>query len=201
MLGLPKNTEISKPLHKNKFYLKFNMPNKAQESFDADVSRIVLTNEVSVMSTSIAKGETMDGFFVVHVLLKKEDFDEKNISLIAKFLPRKILMVLEFEGKATLAVYETKLIRNNWQPIEDITVNLQGLNFDEVWANIVHTVQGGEWNKEFSLGENLERKFEIEAILKEIEKLERLIKNEKQPKKKFELVQKMKKLECLLREG
>ena len=194
MLGLPKNTEISKPLHKNKFYQKFNLVSKAQADFDEDVSKITVVNEVSVMSTNIAKGETVDGFFVVHVLLKKENFSEKNISLIAKFLPRKILMVLEFDGNATLAIYETKLLRNEWQPIDDISITLQGLNFDEVWSNIVHTVQGGEWNEELTVTENVQHQTEIENIIKEIARLEKQIKNEKQPKKKFELVQKLKKL-------
>lgn len=198
MLGLPQNTEILKPLHKNKFYQKFNLANKAQADFDEDVSRIAVVNEVSVMSTNIAKGETVDGFFVVHVLLKKENFSEKNISLIAKFLPRKILMVLEFEGKATLAVYETKLLRNEWHTIDDINIALQGLNFDEVWSNIVHTVQGGVWDKELSIEENIGHQIEIENIQKEITRLEKQIKNEKQPKKKFELVQKMKKMKELL---
>lgn len=194
MLGLPKNTEISKQLPKKGFFLKFGMDNKAQESFDRDISRMFVINEVSVKSTNISKGETLSGFFVVHVLLKRKEFSEKNIALIPKFLPSKVLMVLEFEGEAVLATYETKLLTSEWQPIDDISISLKGLNFDEVWANVVHAVQGGEWDEELTIAENIGHQIEIENIQKEISKLEKQIKNEKQPKKKFELVQKMKTL-------
>ena len=194
MLGLPKNTDISKQLAKSKFFLKSGMDNKAQESFDHDVSRMIVVNEVSVKSTNISKGETMSGFFVVHVLLKRKEFSEKNIALISKFLPSKVLMVLESEGEAILSVYETKLLTSKWQPVEDISVSLHGLNFDEVWANVVRAVQGGEWNEELTIAENIGHQIEIENIQKEIARLEKQIKNEKQPKKKFELVQKMKNL-------
>ena len=194
MLGLPKYTEISKPIFKKNLYLKFNVTSKAQEAFDADIAKITIVNEISTVSTSVAAGETVKGFFVVLVQLKKEDFSDKNIELLSKYIPHKTVYALEFDGRIALAVYETKLIKTQFQPAEDINLSIHGLNLDEVWANIVHTVQGGEWDENLSVTENVEHQIEIENILKEIAKLEKQIKNEPQPKKKFELVQEMKKL-------
>lgn len=194
MLGLPKSTELSRVLAKNNVYMKLNMNSKAKEAFDADISKITIVNEVSPVSTSIAAGDTVSRFFIVHILLKKESFSEKNIELLSKFIPHKTVFALEYEGKICLAVYETKLIRNQFQPADETTLSLQGLSLDEVWANVVHTVQGGEWDEELTVTENVQHQIEIENILKEIVRLEKQIKNEKQPKKKFELVQKMKKL-------
>ena len=194
MLGLPRSTEISKILTKKNIYLKLNLNTSAKEDFDASISKITIVNEISPVSASVVAGENVSRFFVVHILLKKENFSEKAIVLLSKFIPHKTIFVLEYEGRAALAVYETKLITNEFQPVGDLTLSLQGLNLDEVWSNIVHTIQGGEWNEELTVAENIQQHIEILNILKEIEKLEKQIKNEKQPKKKFELVQKMKKL-------
>ena len=194
MLGLPKNTEISKSIFKKNLYLKFNMNEAAKRSFDEDIAKVTIVNEVSPVSTNIAAGEEVSRFFVVHVVLKRENFSDKNIELLSKMIAQKMLFVLEYEGRAVLAVTEGKLLKTQWADIDGLTVPFEGLNLDAVWSKIVSAVLGGEWNENLTVTENVEHQKEIENILKEIAKLEKQIKNEKQPKKKFELVQKMKKL-------
>ena len=74
-------------------------------------------------------------------------------------------------------------------------LELKGLNFDEVWENIIKQIEGGEWDSNLSLSENIELKERKEKLQKEIDKLEKLARKEIQPKKKFELVNKKRKLE------
>ena len=194
MLGLPKNTEISKSIFKKNLYLKFNMNEAAKRSFDEDIAKVTIVNEVSPVSTNIAAGEEVSRFFVVHVVLKRENFSDKNIELLSKMIAQKMLFILEYEGRAVLALTEGKLLKTPWTDIDGLMVPFEGLNLDAVWSKIVSVVLGGEWNNELSIGENIDNQAELERIKKEIAQLERQIKNEKQPKKKFELVQKMKKL-------
>ena len=35
---------------------------------------------------------------------------------------------------------------------------MKGLNFDEVWENIIKQIEGGEWDSNLSLSENIELK-------------------------------------------
>ena len=194
MLGLPKTTELSKSIFKKNLYLKFNMNEAAKRSFDEDIAKVTIVNEVSPVSTNIAAGEEVSRFFVVHVVLKRENFSDKNIELLSKMIAQKMLFVLEYEGRAVLALTEGKLLKTQWTDIDGLTVPFEGLNLDAVWSKIVSVVLGGEWDDTLNIEENIEQHAELVQISKEILKLEKQIKNEKQPKKKFELVQKMKKL-------
>ena len=80
-------------------------------------------------------------------------------------------------------------------PETKATIELSGLNFDDVWENIIKKIEGGEWNNDLSLEENIVLKEQKEKLQKEIDKLEKLARKEVQPKKKFELVNQKRKLE------
>lgn len=47
MLGLPKSTEMNKQLPKKAIYAKFQMNTASKDKVDADISRIVIVNEIS----------------------------------------------------------------------------------------------------------------------------------------------------------
>lgn len=201
MLGLPKSTEMNKQLPKKAIYAKFQMNTASKDKVDADISRIVIVNEISPSRINIPAGEEVGSFFVLLVALKKKDFDEKTIAALSKLIPQNILFVLEFEGQSKLAVYRTKLLQTDWKPTESCTIELRGLTLDKVWVNAIRSLELGVWNEELSLDENLaihERQAKLE---KEIAKLEKQARAEKQPKKKFELVQRIKKLKDGLEGG
>lgn len=194
MLGLPKSTEMNKQLPKKAIYAKFQMNTAAKDKVDADISRITIVNEISPSRINIPAGEEVGSFFVLLVALKKKNFDEKTIAALSKLIPQNILFILEFEGKSKLAIYRTKLMQTDWKPTESCTLELRGLTLDKVWENIIRSLELGVWNEELTLDENLvlhERQAKLE---KEITKLEKQARAEKQPKKKFELVQQIKRL-------
>ncbi len=194
MLGLPKGAELSKQLPKKAIYEKFGMSNPAKEKFDADISRINIVAEISPNTVSIAGGETVSAIFVLQVILKHKEFDPKTISLISKLIDQNMLLVLDCEGERKLAIHHTKLIQTDWMSADDCTVNLTGLNLDTVWENLITQVGGIEIEEGHSLDEQIiidEQKAKRE---KEIARLEKLARAEKQPKKKFELVQQIKRL-------
>ena len=194
MLGLPKSTEMNKQLPKKAIYAKFQMNTAAKDKVDADISRIVIVNEISPSRINIPAGEEVGSFFVLLVALKKKNFDEKTIAALSKLIPQNILFVLEFEGQSKLAIYRTKLMQTDWKPTESCTLELRGLTLDKVWENIIRSLELGVWNEELTLDENLalhERQAKLE---KEIANLEKQARAEKQPKKKFELVQRIKQL-------
>lgn len=195
MLGLPKSTEMNKQLPKKAIYAKFQMSTAAKDKIDADISRIVIVNEISPSRINIPAGEEVGSFFVLLVALKKKDFDEKTIAALSKLIPQNILFVLEFEGQSKLAVYRTKLMQTDWKPTESCTLELRGLTLDKVWENAIRSLELGVWNEELSLDENLALHERREKLEKEIAKLEKQARAEKQPKKKFELVQRVRALQ------
>ena len=193
MLGLPKTTEMSKQLPKKAIYTKFQMNTAAKAKIDADISRITIVNEIAPNKVNIPAGEDVKSFFVLLVSLKRKEYDEKTIATLSKLIPQNILFVLEYEDESRLAIYHIKVMQTEWKPTENQRIELQGLNLDTVWENIVKSLECGVWNEELSLDENIALHNKQEQLKKQIEKLEKQARAEKQPKKKFELVQKIKK--------
>ena len=189
MLGLPTQTEVKKQLPKNAIYTKFQLNTAQKEKLDSDIARLVIVNEVLPTTINIEAGKEIKGFFVVHVALKKKEYSESTIIQLSKLIPQNILFVLEFEDIVQLAVYHTKLMHTEWLPKEEPTITLKGFDFDTVWENII--VQIG--SIEVKQGNTLDVQIAIDdkkiKLEKEIARLEKQARGEKQPKKKFELAQ------------
>ena len=194
MLGLPKATEMSKQLPKKAIYAKFQMNTAAKEKIDADISRITIVNEIAPNKVNIPAGDEVKNFFVLLVSLKRKEFDEKTIATLSKLIPQNILFVLEYGSESRLAIYHTKIMQTEWKPTEEQRIELQGLNLDKVWENLIRSLECGVWNEELSLDENIALHEQQEKLQRQIIKLEKQARAEKQPKKKFELAGKVKKL-------
>ena len=195
MLGLPKTTELNKQLPKKAIYAKFDMNAAAKEKFDADISRIAIVHEISPQTVkTIAATEEVPFFYVLLVTLKKRDYDVHTIAQISKLINQNMLLVLEYKDECRLAIYHTKLIQSDWQETADCRLQLKGLDLGAVWQNVVIQVGGIEIEEGHSLEQQIaadEHKAKVQA---EIERLEKLARKETQPKKKFELVQRITKL-------
>lgn len=194
MLGLPKSTEMSKQLPKKAIYAKFQMNTAAKEKIDADISRITIVNEIAPNKVNILAGDEVKNFFVLLVSLKRKEFDEKTIATLSKLIPQNILFVLEYGSESKLAIFHTKIMQTDWKPTEEQRIELQGLNLDKVWENIIKSLEFGVWNEELSLDENIALHEQQEKLQRQIIKLEKQARAEKQPKKKFELAGKVKEL-------
>ena len=194
MLGLPKATEVNKLLPKKAIYAKFQMNTATKDKVDEYISRITIVNELSPARVNLAEGENVKSFFVMNVSLKKKDFSESTIAMVSKLIPQNILMVLEHEEEARLAVYHTKLIQTEWMPKSELSVELKGFDLDAVWENIIIQIGGIRMEQGHSLDEQIALDEKRAKIQKEIDRLEKLARAEKQPKKKFELVQEIRKL-------
>lgn len=196
MLGLPRATEIKKIITKKKVYEHFGMEMSAdrRKSFDGDIARITVMNEVSPVSVNLAAGDEVKAFFVVLVQLRQKEFDRQNIAFISKMFGQKLLIVLEYEEQQRLAIWQTKLMMGEWTSPDSLHIELTGLDLDKVWAHAVAGIAGIELQQGGTLNEQIAQQEKREKLKKEIAKLEKLAWAEKQPKKKFELVQKMNRL-------
>ena len=203
MLGLPISTEIKKVIPKKKVFEHFGaeMSAERRKSLDADIARITLMNEISPDSVNITAGEDVRAFFVLLIALRRRDYDRQNIALIARMFGQKLLIVLEYEGKQQLAIWQTRLILGDWVEPEALRVELTGLDLDKVWANIVAGAAGVSLQQGQTLDEQLMTQQRRQKLEREIARLEKQTWAEKQPKRKMELVQQIKSLEQQLEEN
>lgn len=202
MFDLPKSTEIRKPIHKKLIYQKFSteLSGDKKSRFDEDISRIIITNEISENSVNIRATEDVSAIFVVLIELKTKDYNDRNIILVAKLFGQNLLLVLHYEEEYQLAIYETKLLKSDWKSEEDITLSMQGLDMKGVWDHLVTQVSGIAPEEGNTLSEQISIESEKEKLRKQIENLENKARKEAQSKKKFEMFQQIKEYQKKLEE-
>lgn len=199
MLGLPQSTEVKRPLPKVQLYKRFDWKPSQRESFDGEVSRLDFVNWIAPRTLpAIAEGAEVKEIFVIEVTLKTRDFGPKNIVLLAKSIPQRVIYLLRFEDEAMLAVYHTKLFTAPWQSLDSVTIELSGLNLDSVWQSIVSSIGQFSVEQENSLTEQIKVDEERDKLLRQIAALERQMNATKQPRRKRELFEQIKKLKTLL---
>ena len=201
MYGLPQSTEIKKQLPKKAIFAKFDLKPSQRESFDADISRIDVVAVVSPATIpAIAKSENILGIYVLAVQLKRKNYDAKNVALLSRFIPNKVVFALHFEEQVQFAISHTKLITSDWKSLspELSFLTLQGLSLDTVWDNIVISIGDIQVEQGKSVAEQISADNQRAKILAQIAVLERKMAIEKQPRRKREYFEQIKKLKSLI---
>ena len=197
MYGLPQSTEIRKQLPKKSIYAKFDLKPSQRESFDADIARIDIVAVVSSSTVpAIADGKDVKEIYVLALQMKRKEYDSKNMVLLSKLIPQKMVFVLLFEEQAQFAIFHTKLLTSAWQFLTPNSsfLTLQGLNLDAVWENIVTHIGHIDVEEGNTLSEQIATNAQREKILAQIAALERKMAVEKQPRRKRELFEQIKRL-------
>ena len=195
MFGFPSSTEIKKQLPKKAIYAKFDMSASQRERFDADISRIDIVAIVSLKTVpTLAEGEEVKEFYVLGVQLKQKEYDPKNITMLTKLIPHKMVFALYYEEEIQFAIYHIKLISSAWTPIEEARLPLSGLNLDSVWNNIVKEIGHIKVLEGNTLTEQIKADEEQTKLLAQIKMLERKMASEKQPRRKREYFEQIKNL-------
>lgn len=195
MFNLPEATEIRKNIFKNKIYSKYKeeLSGNKKEKFDREISKIIITNEISEKTIKIPKTEEISSIFIIEIDLKTRDYTESNIVLITRLFGQNILYILNYKDQYKLAIFKDKLITSQWKKEEEIDLRLQGLNLSSIWDNLV--IQVGDIKVEE--GKTLEEQIEIDERKEKLEKLitktKKKMGREIQAKKKHELFKELKK--------
>ena len=207
MLGLPKSTEFNKRIPKQKFYENLDISPALKRVFVEQIKLIYWRNKLAVSTLNIAAGETVTEIEVFEVRLNEPLFDEAVLKQIDKEIPYHILFILTCDGKAQAwigykeasasgkaAFKVNKYYHTDWMAEDGLKLRIDGLNMDAVWDNFIIQVGGVELEQGNSLDEQIAADGRRQKIEKEIAKLEKQARNEKQPNKKFELVQRVRAL-------
>ena len=195
MYSLPQNTDIKKQLPKNAIYAKYEWKQSQKDCFDNSVARMDFVNWLSVSTIpAISAGTNIKEIFVVDVELKRSDFDSKAIILIAKAIPQRIIFALRYADKVRFAAYHTKFFLSEWQQVSDACLPLTGLNFDMVWSNLISSIGNFVIEQDNSLTEQIKIDEEKQKLQQQIANLERQMNATKQPRRKRELYNEIKRL-------
>lgn len=195
MYGLPTSTERKQQLPKKAIYAKFDLKTSQRESFDADITRIDIVAVVSPATVpALGEGTEVKEFYVLDVQMKRREYDAKNILLLTRLIAQHMVFALRYEDQVQFAVFHTKLFTTAWQSVEQATLPLSGLNLDAVWENMVKHIGQIKVAGDNSLATQIAEDDRRAKLLAQIATLERKMANEKQPRRKREYFEQIKKL-------
>ena len=213
MLGFPQTTEFNKRIPKQKFYENMEVSPALKRVFVERIKLIYWRNKLAVSTMNIAPGETVTEIEVIEIKLASPQLNEAVLRQIDKEIPYHILFILSFDGKVQAwtgykeateggnkAFKVNKYYHTEWIPEYELNLKIEGLNMDAVWENLIIQVGGVEVGQGKSLDEQIQIDDQKAKLQKEIEKLEKQARNEKQPNKKFQLAQQVKTLKKQLDE-
>ena len=209
MLNFPKSTEFNKRIPKQKFYENIAVTPAMKRAFVEQIRIIYWRNKIATTTLNLAAGGQVTEIEVVEVWLSAPELDESVLRQIDREIPYHILFLLEYEGKyravigyKEAAVGKTafkvdRYYSTDWLDEDNLPVHLEGLTLDAVYENFVRQIAGDVLGagESASLKDSVEQQKQREQLEKQIAVLEAKIRKEKQPKKKFELVQQMKALQ------
>ena len=213
MLGFPQTTEFNKRIPKQKFYENIDVSPALKRVFVEQIKLIHWRNKLAETTLNIAPGQAVTEIEVIEIKLTQPQLDEAVLRQIDKEIPYHILFVLSYGNKVQAwtgykeaaesgkkAFKVNKYYHTEWMLEDELILDIEGLNMDAVWDNFIIQVGGVELEQGNDLSEQIELDDRKVQLAKEIEKLEKQARNEKQPNKKFQLAQQVKALKKQLAE-
>lgn len=197
MYGLPITTERKKQLPKKAVFAKFHLKPSQRDGFNADVSRMDIVAVISPSTMpSLAAGENIKNIYVLAVQMKRKNYDNKSIVLLSRLIPQHILFALLFEADTQFAACQAnRLIRSVWMPTGEAKITLSGLSMDAVWENIIKSIGGIAVEQGHTLAQQIQTNEQRAKTLAQMAALARKMASEKQPRRKreyFEIIKKLK---------
>ena len=179
-----------------------------KRAFVEQIRIIYWRNKIATTTLNLAAGEQVTEIEVVEVRLSAPELDESVLRQIDREIPYHILFLLEYEGRyrAVIGYKEAaagktafkvdRYYSTDWLDEDDLPVHLEGLTLDAVYESFVRQIAGDALGtgESTSLKDSVEQQKQREQLEKQIAALEAKIRKEKQPKKKFEMVQELQKI-------
>lgn len=208
MFTLPKSTEFNKCIPKQKFYSNLSVTPTIKKAFTNQIKVIYWRNKIAPTTVNLAASDSVTEIEVFEIQLNIPKLDESVLRQIDREIPYHILFLLEYEGKyrAVIGYKEAaagktafkvdRYYSTDWLDEDDLPVHLEGLTLDAVYENFVRQIAGDAigTGESASLKDSVEQQKQREQLEKQIAALEAKIRKEKQPRKKFEMVQELQKI-------
>lgn len=199
MFGLPASTEISQPLTKKAVFEKFNLKASERERFDADISRLVIIHRIDAGTIpAVQSGKEVKSIWILAVLLKRQNYNPKNIEMLFKLIPQRMILALQYVDETQLAAFDGMMVTSSWQKIEEHLLTLKGIDLDSVWNNLVAQVANVVVAEGKDVREQIEENARQEALQKKIEALAKKARAERQTYRKMEMFEEIQKLKKTL---
>lgn len=199
-LKFPPSAKVGKPVPKNAFYKHLEVNSKIKQHFVDDVASIYWLYKIAPSTLNVMDGISVHEIVIFSAVLKDKDCPDDVFLFIDQNMPRHVVFILEFEAhyKVLLNYKEwkdekagqfkiVKTFATEWLSEERLTLSLAGQTMDAIYETMAGQVSGFGTTK----SEDTKRLIELEALItkgkREVEALQKKIRNEKQLNRQMEL--------------
>lgn len=205
MLSFPTKAQVNIKVPKKSFYENLTVSTANKRIFVDQISAIFWRYKLTADTLGVAPSETIDEIEIFEIELTTKNFDSSILRLIDRGIPYHTLFILTYEGESQLWIAYKEMIgsgslsvgnyyHTDWIQSESVDLIAEGISIDEVYANLFYAISGLQ--KDFSkpLKNVIIEHEQWQKLEKEITRLEKQLRKETQPKKKFELHQQIQSL-------
>lgn len=199
-LKFPPSTKVGKPVPKNAFYKHLEVNAKMKQHFVDDVVSIQWLYKFAPSTLNVADGTTVHEMVFFSALMKAKDCPDDVFVFIDQNMPRHVIFILEFEGnyKVLLNYKEwkdgqtgqfriVKTFNTEWLSEAELHLSIEGQTMDAIYESMAGQVSGYGTTK----SEDMKRVVELEALIakgrREVEALQKKIRNERQLNRQMEM--------------
>lgn len=205
MITFPKSTLVGKTVPKTAFYKNLEVNARMKQRFVDDVASVTWVAKIAPSTLNVADGKTVHEITVFRMVLKNSEVPSDVLTLIDKQMPRHTVFMLQYDDKQCLYVnYKewhdaeqrqfdiVKTYQTAWMKDADMVLAIEGSTMDAVFSSFVRQIAGGLLNaNRTDLHTAVMADKEREQLQKSINILERQMRKEKQPRKRFEMHQRL----------
>ena len=199
-LKFPVSTKVGKPVPKNAFYKHLEVNVKIKQHFVDDVVGINWLYKFAPSTLNVADGTKVHEIVIFSAGLKSKDCPDDVFLFIDQNMPRHVIFILEYESKYKILLnYKewkdekagqfkiVKTFSTEWVTQEQLSLSIEGQTMDAIYEVMAGQVSGFGTTK----SEDTKRLVELEALItkgkKEVEALQKKIRNERQLNRQMEL--------------
>lgn len=208
-MELPQSTYFNKRIPKQKFYENLDVSAALKRLFVDQIKVIIWKNKIAPTTMNIEAGDIVTEIEIFEIRLVEPKLDLSVLQQIDKQIPYHIVFFLECAGKyqAWTAYKEATASGNNafkvgtyyhtdWCEESKLPLKVDGLNTDKIYENLVRQIAGDalRTEKQESLKESVIRDKRRQDLIKQIDVLQKKIRNEKQLNKQTKINAELKKL-------
>lgn len=188
MVNFPASTIVDRRVPKQSFYDNISISPGLKRAFVDQISLIIWRNKLAESTLTISTGKDIHEIQIFELQLRQKELDRRVLASIAGAIPYKIVFVLVYGGAAQAWMEISGIFySSDWQPLEEFTLTLEGLNLDTVYANLARQISGGRLGSEGDISEAVERDKRRQNLEREIVALEKRVNTEKQYNRRVEM--------------
>lgn len=208
LLQYPTSTIVDRPIPKNAFYRNANITPRMRNRFVDELQELRWLYKLAPKSLNVECGKDIEEIEIFHATLKQSDVPVELLRFIDQAMPQFIVFILQYQDRYCLYcnykqfttqahdkcdIKET--FASDWHT--DIpSLAIQGRSLTAIYDNFVRQIAGTrlEQTSTAPLEQAVQAMQQRDALLKEIEKIEKAIQHEPQFNRQVALNQKLKQL-------